>query len=493
MTRRLLYRDDRPRTPTSRTESETHRPSRSSTSTILRFISPNPAQLGRFLTVLGGLQVLTLAWMILGPAGLFYLITVGLVVVMLFVAISSLSLGLHAWHTPDNMETIGFDDPQRPQHGFSLMVPAREESLPVLGATIQAVADQTHPDFEVLIIVSGDDDEGTRTAAEVLRARYPTLMRIVTVTGAVKNKPLALMAALPECRKAIVGVLDAESIAAPDLLAHIDTKFLTSGADVVQGGVALMNFSDSWYSLQNCLEYNIWFKSRLHWQAKKGFITFGGNSIFIKRTALEAVGGWDVTNLTEDAELGVRMSADGYHVAVAFDPKLVTREETPGSVSVLFRQRRRWMLGFLQTYFKGEWRRLPTLRQRLLARYTLMMPSIQAGAGILIPLSALAAVLAKLPTLLVLTTFLPLIPMSATISGNLILLAEFGNDYGLRVQWRHYATLVVGTFFYQCILSAAAISATWRYLRKNTVWDKTEHSGNHHQFSAALTSASGSV
>ena len=65
-------------------------------------------------------------------------------------------------------------------------------------------------------------------------------------------------------------------------------------------------------------------------------------------------------------------------VVVAYDSSLVTREETPDSLPGLVKQRTRWNQGFLHVYRKGEWRRLPTFGQRLLARYTLTGPFVQA-------------------------------------------------------------------------------------------------------------------
>jgi hypothetical protein len=159
---------------------------------------------------------------------------------------------------------------------------------------------------------------------------------MIYVTGE-KNKPRALQAALPFTTKSVVGIIDAESIAAPGLLINIDTVFQSTQADIVQGGVQLMNYGDSWWALLNCIEYYRWFKSRLHWHALQRFITLGGNTVFMRRSAIEAVGGWDVLNLTEDAEIGVRLSVAGFKVAVVYDPKFATRESTPDTVRQVHR------------------------------------------------------------------------------------------------------------------------------------------------------------
>ena len=53
-----------------------------------------------------------------------------------------------------------------------------------------------------------------------------------------------------------------------------------------EGGVQLINFHSSWYSLRNCLEYFFWFRSRLHLHAQKGFIPLGGNTVFVRTDLL---------------------------------------------------------------------------------------------------------------------------------------------------------------------------------------------------------------
>ena len=80
-----------------------------------------------------------------------------------------------------------------------------------------------------------------------------------------------------------------------------------TGAEVVQGATQLMNFSSSWFSVRNVLEYYFWFKSRLHFHASAGFIPLGGNTVFLRREWLEAAGGWDPDCLAEDCDLGSRL------------------------------------------------------------------------------------------------------------------------------------------------------------------------------------------
>jgi hypothetical protein len=128
---------------------------------------------------------------------------------------------------------------------------------------------------------------------------------------------------------------------------------------------------------------------------------------------------------------------------------------------------------------KGEWRRLPTLRQRLLARYTLAMPFLQAFAGVLIPLSLATMIALRLPVLAALLSFVPLIPTLATVVVETVALGEFCRTYERRATLLDYLRLWLGSFPYHLLLGAAALRAVLREHRGERGWEKTAHVGAH--------------
>ncbi|WP_236046684.1 glycosyltransferase [Paractinoplanes ovalisporus] len=385
---------------------------------------------------------------------------------------------MHAWRTPETLAGTRFAPPDGEQHlTFSLLLPARHEKA-VLEHTVERLLRSTHEAFEIIIIVGHDDPE-TAEVANRVAAGSPGRILVVTDHNEQKNKPRALNTALPYVRGDVVGVFDAEDQVHPLLLEHVDHAFRATGADVVQGGVQLINFHSSWYSLHNCLEYFFWFRSRLHLHARKGFIPLGGNTVFVRSDVLREANGWDGTCLAEDCDLGVRLSSRGKKVVVAYDSTIVTREETPGSVTALLKQRTRWHQGFLQVLRKGEWRRLPTWRARMLARYTLTSPFLQAFSGVVIPLGVAIAIWAQLPVSVALVTFLPVLPMAATLMFQIVGLHDFGQQYDLRIRWHHYAKLVLGSFPYALVLSTAALRAVWREYTGRRNWELTAHVGAH--------------
>ncbi len=411
------------------------------------------------------------------PAALLYLAYLSISLVLGGFAVTTLVWMLHAWRTPESFaESRLHRDDREPAHSFSLIVPARHEQA-VLEVTLGRLIQSDHPAFEVVVVV-GDDDPATRDVAERMAADHPQLVKVVVDASCPKSKPKALNAALPHCRGTITGVFDAEDDVHPALLQRVDQCFQGSDADIVQAGVQLMNFRSRWFTVHNVLEYYFWFRSRLHLHARQRFIPLGGNTVFIRTQVLRAVDGWDPECLAEDCELGVRLSALGARTVVFYEPELVTREECPPTLRAFVRQRTRWNQGYLQTFSRGYWRRLP-LRQRGLGVYILMMPYVMAIAWLFIPVAIATAVTLKAPVPITLASFLPLLPMLSMLVAEVAALGEFCRAYGERPSVRDYGRLVLGLPLYQAVLAFAAARAVTREARGAQGWEKTAHLGLH--------------
>jgi cellulose synthase/poly-beta-1,6-N-acetylglucosamine synthase-like glycosyltransferase len=402
---------------------------------------------------------------------------VSLTFVLLTIATLTLVWMLDAWRTPVANEETGFVPMREPHVSFSLIVPARHEQA-VLGETLDRMATLDHPDYEVLVVVGHDDTE-TEAVAREAAERHPKHIRVVIDHNWPKNKPKALNTALPRCRGDIVGVFDAEDEVSPLLLGRIDSYFRDPDIAVVQGGVQLMNFRSSWWALRNVLEYYFYFRSRLHHHARAQCIPLGGNTVFFRRLVLVENRGWDEDCLAEDCEVGLRLSAQGHRVAVAYAPELVTREETPHRIGALLKQRTRWNQGFLQVLAKGEWRKLPMRRQRVLAWFMLITPFLQASSGVLIPIAVASVLLLDAPVPVALLMFTPLVIMAVTLAVESAGLAEFGSTFHERIRIRDHIRLVLGLFPYQWLMAAAAVRAVIRHLRSDNSWEKTTHVGAH--------------
>jgi cellulose synthase/poly-beta-1,6-N-acetylglucosamine synthase-like glycosyltransferase len=373
-----------------------------------------------------------------------------------------------------------------PRQRFTLLLPARHEEE-VIQDTIQRVVELRYPPslVQVLVIIEAGDGGTIAKVREKLAALARVgirHVRLLVFSDPPINKPHGLNVGLLAATGDIVTIFDSEDEPHPDLLNVVNTVVSRAGpegAPVIQCGVQLMNFADRWFSALNVLEYFFWFKSRMHYHARVGMVPLGGNTVFIRRTLLLQLGGWDQDCLTEDADIGIRLSAARVPVRVIYDDAYVTREETPPSVPQFVRQRTRWDQGFMQVLAKREWLQLPTLPQRLLALYTLAFPLVQALTLVYVPVSIWLMFWAKVPVALAMLSSLPLYMLLVQLLIAVLGLREFTGVHGLRTAPLDVLRLIVAYLPYQVLLGFAALRAVWRLVHGHHGWEKTHHVGAH--------------
>ena len=206
---------------------------------------------------------------------------------------------------------------------------------------------RTH--LEVMLILE-DGDVETQTA--LLAAKLPSWCCVITVPkGRVKTKPRALNFALGFSRGDIIGVLDAEDAPEKDQLLKVANQFALADPRLVclQGRLDFYNAQTNWLTRCFALEYAAWFHVMLPGLARLGFaLPLGGTSMYIRRAALIDLKGWDAFNVTEDADLGLRLSRAGFRCAL-LDSK--TFEEATKTPLTWIKQRSRWQKGYFMTYW----------------------------------------------------------------------------------------------------------------------------------------------
>jgi cellulose synthase/poly-beta-1,6-N-acetylglucosamine synthase-like glycosyltransferase len=446
-------------------------------------------QRGSLLAGVTLVAALVAVWYLSGSGVLVFLM-LGAAAFNMVVASLEVRWRLYAWRTPEAAMQLAWPQPVKAVDAcmrFSLIVPARDEAA-VIGDTLRGLVKQDHPHLQIIVSLCDDDDATIAAASRVMRS-HPDRIRLVTGQYSRSSKAHQLNAALPFCTGDVVGVIDAEDDVAPTLLRHVEALFLTSGSDVVQGGVQLMNLGDSigkWFQVHNILEYFYWFTSRMAYQVHAGFVPLGGNTVFVYRELLNEAGGWPVT-LTEDCALGVVLATEfGATVAAAYSPELSTREESPPTIfnkklGSLFWQRDRWVRGFVTELVGRKWLKMPTLRARILAGYILATPLLQSIAGILLPFAVVTALVVKAPIGLTLLMFMPLIPIGITALTQLVGLREFARTYQQKARIWHYASVLFLAPLYQAILATAATVAVYKYAKGDTRWYKTGRAAEHRE------------
>ena len=231
----------------------------------------------------------------------------------------------------------------------SLIVPLFREAA-IAHELVLRLSRLTYPKslLDVVLVLEAKD---TKTRQMIESISLPGWMRVVRVPdGHLTTKPRALNYALGHTRGDIIGVLDAEDAPAIDQIERVVEAFHQAPSNVacVQGILDFYNTKSN--ALARCftIEYAIWFRVVLAGAARLGLpIPLGGTTVYLKRAALKHVGGWDAHNVTEDADLGIRLYRFGYRTILI---PTVTREEANNRIVPWVRQRSRWLKGYIVTY-----------------------------------------------------------------------------------------------------------------------------------------------
>jgi glycosyltransferase XagB len=196
-------------------------------------------------------------------------------------------------------------------------------------------------------LVIEHDDRATCRAIQALKlpAIYET---VVAPKGWPRTKPRALNIALPQLRGELAVVYDAEDIPAPSQLREAAERFLRAPRKLacLQARLAIDNSEDSWLTRLFAIEYAMLFDVLNPGYAGLGLpVPLGGSSNHFRTEVLRDVCGWDAWNVTEDADLGLRLARFGYRVGILSS---TTQEEAPARLDAWLKQRRRWSKGWMR-------------------------------------------------------------------------------------------------------------------------------------------------
>jgi cellulose synthase/poly-beta-1,6-N-acetylglucosamine synthase-like glycosyltransferase len=232
---------------------------------------------------------------------------------------------------------------------LTILVPAYKEPH-VLPSLVSHLAALEYPRdrLEIKLLLEEDDPE-TIAAAAALDLSAPFEVVIVPPVGP-RTKPKALNFALVGSRGDIVCIFDAEDRPDPKQLLKVAATFAKLGDTVgcVQAELAYYNASENLITRWFAVEYRMWFTQFLPALSRtNAAIPLGGTSNYIRRDLLIKMGAWDPYNVTEDADLGIRLRRCGYSVAVLDS---ITYEEANTDFVNWVKQRSRWYKGYLQTW-----------------------------------------------------------------------------------------------------------------------------------------------
>lgn len=340
--------------------------------------------------------------------------------------------------------------------------------------------DYPHDLLDVILAVEEDD---AVTLATLRRTRLPPWMRVAVVPrGRIKTKPRALNFALNLCRGDIIGVYDAEDAPEADQISKVVQRFHERGSEVacLQGILDYYNPQQNWLARCFTLEYGAWFRVVLPGLARLGLpVPLGGTTLFFRREALLALGGWDAHNVTEDADLGMRLARRGYRTELI---GTVTYEEANCRTLPWIRQRSRWIKGYMMTYaihMRDPIRLWHELGPKGFAGFQILILGslVQVLLAPLMWSAALIGLFApdQAPPLMaaLLAAMMPLTIASEFVSMAVLGLGRWRSRQP--IGWLWLPTLIL----YFPLAALASYKALWEAVVQPFYWDKTRHGHLH--------------
>lgn len=232
---------------------------------------------------------------------------------------------------------------------YTILVPLyREaESLPYILASLGKL-DYPRAKLDVKLVLEQDDEETYRAALALKPAWHFDIVRVPPSQP--RTKPKACNYALRFARGEFITIYDAEDEPNPMQLKAAIAAFSALPEDIacLQARLNYYNAADNMLTRWFAIEYAILFARLLPGLERAGIpIPLGGTSNHISRERLQQLGEWDPYNVTEDADLGIRLASHGYRTAMLDS---LTLEEAPAQLGPWLRQRSRWIKGYMQTW-----------------------------------------------------------------------------------------------------------------------------------------------
>ena len=366
---------------------------------------------------------------------------------------------------------------------YTALVPLFGEAV-IMADLVAALSAIDYPPCKLqIVLILEESDPATQAALAAIVALPAHFESVVVPAGEPQTKPRALNYALQNISGEFVVVFDAEDVPEPDQLRKAVAVFRSGQPNLacLQARLNVYNPGASWVTRQFTIEYTMLFDWMLPALQALGLpVPLGGTSNHFRTADLLDAGAWDPFNVTEDADLGIRLARDGRAVHVLHS---TTWEEAPRQLGSWKRQRTRWLKGWMQTYLVHTRQPLKLLQDLGLWRFVgfhMLMGGLIVSALVHPWFYAMATYSAWHGTLF---------EAPAGLYGHLMwglgvfnLVTGYATAVGLgaaAVSRRAWPQLVQHTLLmpvYWLMISAAAYYALWQLISAPYYWEKTEHS-----------------
>lgn len=357
---------------------------------------------------------------------------------------------------------------------YTILIPLYQEAA-MIPSLIRGIQQLDYPPakLDIKLIVEADD---YLTQDAIRQCKCPRSFDMIIVPPShPQTKPKALNYALQFAKGSFVTVFDAEDIPHPKQL----KEALAAFEDAKDPKLACVQAQLAFYNRQHNLltrlftfEYAMQFDYLL-WgmQTLQLPLLLGGTSNHFRLSALKQCGAWDPYNVTEDADIGIRLIRHGYRLKML---NSYTHEEAPSTIGNWLRQRSRWIKGFMQTYLVHM--RHPKMLYKTLNLKGFIAFQCYVGAPAVIFLLAPFMWLTWCIQWVVPTIFPSWLLWVGLANLSLCLLYHIGVAYYIqqRKQWSNSFTVLCFPFYW-VLHSIASFKSLWQLFTKPHFWEKTMH------------------
>jgi cellulose synthase/poly-beta-1,6-N-acetylglucosamine synthase-like glycosyltransferase len=358
---------------------------------------------------------------------------------------------------------------------------------PVAIHCIEACLRLSYPkDRYEIMILDDSTDRGTAQLLATFALNHPEIVRYFFRDNRTGYKPGALKEWMPEARGEFILIFDADFIPPVDFLEHIVQPFEDPHVAIVQARqINFLNGKQNLVSRFASYLLGIHHLILMPINHRYNAVFFCGTAGALRKRAVEEVGGWNTTSITEDSDLSVRLLARGYRSVYL---PLDTLSEVPGTLKSFLKQQMRWCFGNVCVFFDNARTILLgktlTLAQRCLISF-MTMGSLFAPLVIIMTVVGLLANVTGTPKAFTLDNVIDIFSKFLLTSGFLFMGFVMLRKKGSLAEYPYFlgASLTLGL-----VLSGALTFALYRaafrrhkpLFAKTTSWICTPKSGNEH-------------
>jgi cellulose synthase/poly-beta-1,6-N-acetylglucosamine synthase-like glycosyltransferase len=246
---------------------------------------------------------------------------------------------------------------QGPFPFVSIHVPTHNEPPEMVLDTLRSLLALDYPDFEVVVLDNNTDDPALWQPVERFCAEYPATLHFHHLADwpGYKSGALNFGLTVTDPRAELVAVVDADYLVDSGWLRATAPLFAEPDLGFVQSPQDYRGWQGSSYYRRLYHSYDYFFRVSQRSRDERDAAIFGGTMGLIRRSALQAVGGWDEWCITEDAELSLRLQKAGWTGRQVDDSW--GQGVMPLTWEALKSQRFRWCFGGIQI-LRLHWRSL---------------------------------------------------------------------------------------------------------------------------------------